>query len=99
MISFFAALLAARQTYEMVGRGPNDVDLVEIYKPFIICEIILLEDLGFFPKGEGYRALGAGLAAREGKLPINTSGGRFRRASGLRHRVPDAHLSGAPASR
>jgi acetyl-CoA acetyltransferase len=77
LTSFFAAPLAARQAYEMAGRGPDDMDLVEIYEPFTICEIILPEDLGFFPKGEGYRALEAGLTAREGRLPVNTSGGRL----------------------
>ena len=38
-------------------------------------EIINIEDLGFFPVGEGYRAAEEGLTARTGPRPINSSGG------------------------
>ncbi len=38
-------------------------------------EILQSEDLGFFNKGEGWKAVEQGLTDRDGKLPINTSGG------------------------
>jgi acetyl-CoA acetyltransferase len=33
------------------------------------------EDLGFFPRGEGWKAAMQGQTARDGSHPINTSGG------------------------
>ncbi len=61
--------------YEMAGIGPDDVDVAELHDMFTILEFLQSEDLGFFEKGEGWKAVEAGVTDRDGDLPINTSGG------------------------
>lgn len=66
---------AARQAYAMAGIGPQDIQLAEVHDCFTIAEVMAIEDLGFYPRGEGYRAAEEGLTARTGARPVNTSGG------------------------
>jgi acetyl-CoA acetyltransferase len=70
-----AAETAAKQAYSMADLGPDDIDLAEVHDCFTIAEIMASEDLGFFPRGEGWKAAMAGKTARDGEHPINTSGG------------------------
>ena len=73
--SLMAAKLAARQTYEMAGVKPEDVDVAEVHDCFTIAEIIAYEDLGFCNPGEGGQLVEEGETRLEGKIPVNTSGG------------------------
>jgi acetyl-CoA C-acetyltransferase len=66
---------AAAKSFEMAGRAPADVDVVELHDAFTILEIVESEECGFFPKGEGHLALERGETQLGGKLPINVSGG------------------------
>ena len=75
MVSFPATLAAAKKAYSAAGASPNDIDLVELHDCFTIAEIIDSEDLGFFEKGEGGRAVERGLTQVGGPIPINASGG------------------------
>jgi len=59
----------------MAGITPDDIDFAEVHDCFTIAEIIASEDLGFFPRGEGWKAAWEGQTARTGLHPINTSGG------------------------
>jgi acetyl-CoA acetyltransferase len=61
--------------YEMADLGPEDVDVAELHDMFTILEFLQSEDLGFFEKGEGWKAVEEGVTDRDGELPINTSGG------------------------
>lgn len=70
-----SAVAAAKQAYEMAGIGPNDIELAEVHDCFTIAEIMASEDLGFFKHGEGWKAAMEGKTARDGEMPINTSGG------------------------
>ena len=70
-----AAEAAAKHAYEMAGIGPEDVDFAEVHDCFTIAEIMASEDLGFFQRGEGWKAAMEGRTARNGSHPINTSGG------------------------
>jgi acetyl-CoA C-acetyltransferase len=70
-----SAVKAAQQAYDMAGLTPDDIDLAEVHDCFTIAEIMASEDLGFFPRGEGWKAAMAGMTARDGVHPINTSGG------------------------
>ncbi|MBN2043952.1 MAG: hypothetical protein JW757_02930 [Anaerolineales bacterium] len=70
-----AAREAARQAYLMSGVTPADIQVAEVHDCFTIAEVIAIEDLGFFPEGEGYRAAETGVTGRTGEKPINTSGG------------------------
>jgi len=42
---------------------------------FTVLEFLQYEDLGFAPKGEGWRTIEEGVTERDGDLPVNTSGG------------------------
>jgi len=70
-----ASVFAARRAFRMAGLEPEDVDLAEVHDAFTIGEIVAIEDLGFFDKGDGGRATREGLTAIGGEIPINTSGG------------------------
>lgn len=59
----------------MAGIRPSDVDLAEVHDCFSITQIINTEDLGFFEKGSGARAVAEGKTALDGVIPINPSGG------------------------
>ena len=66
---------SADEAYRMADAGPDDVDVAELHDMFTILEVLQSEDLGFFEKGEGWRAVEEGVTHRDGDLPINTSGG------------------------
>ncbi len=70
-----ATEIAAYHAYEEAGARPGDVDVAELHDAFSILEIIDSEDVGFFPRGEGGKALEAGRTSLSGELPINPSGG------------------------
>jgi acetyl-CoA C-acetyltransferase len=73
--SLRAAKLATEQAYDMAGVTPKDIQLAEVHDCFTIAEVLATEDLGFFKPGEGPRAAEEGRTARDGEMPINTSGG------------------------
>jgi acetyl-CoA C-acetyltransferase len=66
---------SSERAYAMADRDPDDVDVAELHDMFTILEFLQSEDLGFFEKGEAWRAVEAGVTDRDGDLPINTSGG------------------------
>ncbi len=66
---------SGQEAYEMAGVGPEDVDVAELHDMFTILEFLQSEDLGFFQKGEGWKAIQNRVTARDGAVPINTSGG------------------------
>lgn len=70
-----ASVFAARRAFRMADLEPKDVDLAEVHDAFTIGEIVAIEDLGFFDKGDGGRATREGRTAIGGEIPINTSGG------------------------
>jgi acetyl-CoA C-acetyltransferase len=73
--SFRATQVAAREAFKRARKEPKDVQLAEVHDNFTISEILAIEDLGFFPKGQGGRATMEGETALGGKLAVNTSGG------------------------
>ena len=70
-----ATARASRAAYAQAGITANDVDVAEVHDCFTIAEILAVEDLGFATKGEGGRLAAEGLTARDGKIPVNPSGG------------------------
>jgi acetyl-CoA C-acetyltransferase len=70
-----ATMEAAKRAYKKAGITPEDVDFAEVHDCFTIAEILAIEDLGFFKKGEGGIATEKGLTSMKGKIPINPSGG------------------------
>ncbi len=75
MTTFAATVRAAEQAYGMAGIRPAQIDLAEVHDCFTITQIINGEDLGFFAKGKGARAVAEGRTAADGQIPINVSGG------------------------
>ncbi|MBN2332312.1 MAG: hypothetical protein JXO49_00535, partial [Deltaproteobacteria bacterium] len=73
--SFEATRYAAREAYAMAGITSQDIQFAEVHDCFSIAEIIHTEDLGFFAPGQGGHAANDKLTARDGAIPINTSGG------------------------
>ena len=52
-----------------------DLSFVETHDCFTIAELIEYEAMGLTERGEGYKVLEEGTAYKDGKLPINPSGG------------------------
>ncbi len=76
LTSIPAAQLAAQQAYEMADVGPQDIKIAEVHECFTIAEVMAIADLGFFKDGqEAATAAGEGKTARDGRRPINVSGG------------------------
>ena len=66
---------AVKKALKMAGIKLKEIDLAEVHDCFTIAEIISLESLGFFKKGEAAKATTRGETQLGGKLPVNTSGG------------------------
>ncbi|HKV90570.1 MAG TPA: beta-ketoacyl synthase N-terminal-like domain-containing protein [Thermoplasmata archaeon] len=70
-----ATRAAAAAAFRQAGVGANDIDFLEVHDCFTIAEVLALEDLGFYPKGAAAHASAEGETARDGRLPVNPSGG------------------------
>ncbi|MEK6972966.1 MAG: thiolase domain-containing protein [archaeon] len=75
LVELKATRIAAQQAYKQANVKPNDIDVAEVHDCFTIAEILAIEDLGFFKKGEGGKAAEKGLTKIGGEIAINTSGG------------------------
>jgi acetyl-CoA C-acetyltransferase len=67
--------VAVKQAYNMAGVRPEDIDVCELHDSFSIAEIIAIESLGFFERGQGGEAVARGETMIGGKVAINPSGG------------------------
>jgi acetyl-CoA C-acetyltransferase len=70
-----AVCMAARKAFAMAGLTPHDVDVAELHDAFTVLEIAESEEAGFFPKGQGAKAVEEGRTQIGGELPISPSGG------------------------
>lgn len=75
MIGFEAAARASRDAYAQAGITAADLDLVELYAPCTIVEVLVSEAIGLVPKGHGARAAAEGETRLGGRIPVSTSGG------------------------
>ena len=69
------AVRSSQRAYAMAGYGADDMDVAGVYDCFTGTVIIMLEDLGFCPKGEGGRFVADGHMTYGGQIPSNTHGG------------------------
>jgi acetyl-CoA acetyltransferase len=69
------AIESSRRAYAMAGYGAKDMDVAGVYDCFTGTVIMMLEDLGFCPKGEGGRFVADGQMTYGGQIPSNTHGG------------------------
>jgi len=70
-----ATRIAAQKAYKDAKVTSKDIDVVEVHDCFTIAEIMAIEDLGFFKKGEGGKASLEGRTTFGGDVVVNTSGG------------------------
>jgi len=70
-----AAIIAGKRAYQQANLKPKDIDFAEVHDCFTIAEIMAIEALGFCPIGAGGKFTEEGNTAREGSIPVNTSGG------------------------
>jgi acetyl-CoA C-acetyltransferase len=59
----------------MAGVGLEDLDFAEVHDCFTIAELLMYEAMGLTEPGQGTRAVQEGWVFKDGKLPINVSGG------------------------
>jgi acetyl-CoA acetyltransferase len=70
-----AAERASYFAYEEAGVGPEDLDVVELHDATAAAELMLYEEIGLCPKGEGPALLRSGATRLGGSLPVSPSGG------------------------
>ena len=66
---------AIDQAYAQAGITVSDLSLAEVHDCFTIAELLMTEALGIAAPGEGRNAVIEGATSREGRLPVNLSGG------------------------
>lgn len=68
---------AARVAYEQAGvtDPATQISLAEVHDCFTPTELVLMEDLGFSERGQGWKDVLAGRYTLQGELPVNTDGG------------------------
>ena len=66
---------AWRRARERARIGLHDLDFVETHDCFTIAELIEYEAMGLTPRGQGARAALEGWTQKDGRLPVNPSGG------------------------
>jgi acetyl-CoA acyltransferase len=66
---------AAKQAYDQAGVGPEDLDLVELHDCFATAELVHYDNLMLCQPGEAVPFFESGATWRDGKTPVNVSGG------------------------
>ncbi len=73
--SFEGAARAWRQALGEAGLALEDLSFVESHDCFTVAELLEYEAMGLTAPGQGARAVLEGWTAKDGKLPVNPSGG------------------------
>lgn len=72
---FEGAAKAWHQAYDQAKIGVDDLDVVEVHDCFTIAELLIYEAMGLAEKGQGASVIADGVSTKDGKLPVNPSGG------------------------
>lgn len=75
IVAFEGCEQAWGQAHEAAGTTLADLSLVETHDCFTIAELIEYEAMGLAPRGQGGRAIAEGWTEKDGRLPVNPSGG------------------------
>ncbi len=75
VIAFEGPELAWKKALAEAKLTLDDLSFVESHDCFTIAELIEYEAMGLTPKGQGARAIHEGWTEKDGKLPVNPSGG------------------------
>jgi len=66
---------AIKQALDSAGISIDDLATIELHDCFSIAAVLTVEALGFAKPGEGADFIAEGHTARDGKIPMNTTGG------------------------
>jgi acetyl-CoA C-acetyltransferase len=72
---FEGPTLAVQRAYAAAGITVADLGVAEVHDCFTIAELLSVEALGLAANGQGSAVIREGQTGREGRLPINLSGG------------------------
>jgi acetyl-CoA C-acetyltransferase len=72
---FEGAALAWQKGLANAQRTLDDLQFVETHDCFTIAEMLEYEAMGLAPHGQGARVILDGVTCKDGKLPVNPSGG------------------------
>lgn len=75
IVQFEGCAEAWRRALDQAGIQLGDLSFVETHDCFTIAELIEYEAMGLTPRGQGAIAVKEGWTNRDGKLPVNPSGG------------------------
>jgi acetyl-CoA C-acetyltransferase len=75
ILKFEGCSQAWQRALTRAGVALSDLSFVETHDCFTIAELIEYEAMGLAPEGQGARAIKEGWTQKDGKLPINPSGG------------------------
>ena len=75
ILKFEGCTVAWLRALRQAGVGLSDLSFAEVHDCFTIAELIEYEAMGLAPEGQGARVIAEGITAKDGKLPINPSGG------------------------
>jgi acetyl-CoA C-acetyltransferase len=75
ILKFEGCAVAWQRALAQAGLGLTDLSFAEVHDCFTIAELIEYEAMGLAPEGQGARVIAEGITAKDGKLPINPSGG------------------------
>jgi acetyl-CoA C-acetyltransferase len=75
ILKFEGCAVAWKRALAQAGLGLADLSFAEVHDCFTIAELIEYEAMGLAPEGQGARVIADGVVAKDGKLPINPSGG------------------------
>ncbi|CAN7534383.1 acetyl-CoA acetyltransferase [Neorhizobium tomejilense] len=74
-IAFEGARMAWQKSLAEAGVSLDDLNFVETHDCFTIAELIEYEAMGLAEPGNGYRVIREGITRKDGRLPVNPSGG------------------------
>ena len=75
ILKFEGCAEAWKRALAKAGAGLTDLSFAEVHDCFTVAELIEYEAMGLAPEGQGARVIADGIVAKDGKLPINPSGG------------------------
>src|SRR5580698_701219 len=75
ILQFEGCNVAWQQALQKAGVELSDLSFVETHDCFTVAELIEYEAMGLTPRGQGARAIKEGWTQKDGKLPVNPSGG------------------------
>ncbi len=75
ILDFEGCTVAWQRALQSAGVSIGDLSFVETHDCFTVAELIEYEAMGLTPKGQGARAIKEGWTQKDGKLPVNPSGG------------------------